>query len=188
MYLVLAVGCFALYAVKGDGGVLVNEGFLLAGAVLLVVGAFSYTSGWRMTVDEKQALEAASSAVGFAVGPRLCAAGLARSAQPSTWRVLCYSADEPPTRRGLVLVDAVDGRVVEHLVEDTPPTTSPPGPPTPDAARSHIRRASWRPQDGRGAQDGGSRPSQSAVMTGNSTVGGSRTRSSSDAGESTVSM
>jgi hypothetical protein len=37
--------------------------------------------------------------------------------------VLAYSADEPPTRRALVLVDAIDGHVVEHLVQplDEPP-------------------------------------------------------------------
>jgi hypothetical protein len=34
--------------------------------------------------------------------------------------VLCYSAEDPPRQRGLVLVDAVDGRVVEHLSEDNP--------------------------------------------------------------------
>jgi hypothetical protein len=32
--------------------------------------------------------------------------------------VLCYSTEEPPRQRGLVLVDAVDGRVIQHLVED----------------------------------------------------------------------
>lgn len=120
MYLVLAVGCLGLYAAKGDGGVLVNSGFLLAGAILLVVGAYSYTSGWRMTVDEKQALEAAGSAVGFAVGHASAQQVWRGLRSRPTWRVLCYSADEPPTRRGLVLVDAVDGSVVEHLVEDTP--------------------------------------------------------------------
>jgi hypothetical protein len=34
--------------------------------------------------------------------------------------VLCYSAEEPPRQRGLVLVDAIDGRVVEHMIEDNP--------------------------------------------------------------------
>jgi hypothetical protein len=34
--------------------------------------------------------------------------------------VLCYSAEEPPRQRGLVLVDAIDGHVVEHLVESNP--------------------------------------------------------------------
>jgi len=37
-----------------------------------------------------------------------------------TWRVLCYSAEEPPMRRGLVLVDAIDGHVVEQLDEPNP--------------------------------------------------------------------
>jgi len=34
-----------------------------------------------------------------------------------TWRVLCYSAEEPPRERGLVLVDAVDGSIVQSLRE-----------------------------------------------------------------------
>jgi hypothetical protein len=34
--------------------------------------------------------------------------------------VLCYSAEEPPLKRGLVLVDAVDGAIVECLVEANP--------------------------------------------------------------------
>jgi hypothetical protein len=33
---------------------------------------------------------------------------------------LCYSAEDPPLRRALVLIDAVDARVVEQLVEDNP--------------------------------------------------------------------
>ena len=41
-----------------------------------------------------------------------------------TWRILCYSAEEPPQRRGFVLVDAVDGRVGEHVVEDNPESWS----------------------------------------------------------------
>jgi hypothetical protein len=34
--------------------------------------------------------------------------------------VLVYSAEEPPKRRALVLVDAIDGSVVEHLAQDNP--------------------------------------------------------------------
>jgi hypothetical protein len=45
--------------------------------------------------------------------------------------VLCYSTEDPPERRGLVLVDAVDGQVVEHLVEDNPERWSA-APPTTD--------------------------------------------------------
>jgi hypothetical protein len=34
--------------------------------------------------------------------------------------VLCYSAEDPPAERGLVLVDAIDGHIVEHLREENP--------------------------------------------------------------------
>ena len=34
--------------------------------------------------------------------------------------VLCYSTEDPPHQRGLVLVDAIDGSVVEQMVEDNP--------------------------------------------------------------------
>jgi hypothetical protein len=37
-----------------------------------------------------------------------------------TWRILVYSADDPPTKRGLVQVDGVDGTVVSAYVEDNP--------------------------------------------------------------------
>jgi hypothetical protein len=37
-----------------------------------------------------------------------------------TWRIFCYSAEEPPLQRGLVLVDAVNGNIVECLVEKNP--------------------------------------------------------------------
>ena len=36
------------------------------------------------------------------------------------WRILLYSDENPPDKRGLVLVDGVDGTVVEHFVEDNP--------------------------------------------------------------------
>lgn len=120
MYLVIAAACLALYVVRGDGGVLVNGGFLLAAGILGAVGVFSVTSGWRMTIDEKQALAAAGEAIGFPVGHASAQQVWRGLRSRPTWRVLCYSADDPPTRRGLVLVDAVDGRVIEHLVEATP--------------------------------------------------------------------
>ena len=49
--------------------------------------------------------------------PSRCGAGL--RSRP-TWRVLCYSAEDPPAQRGLVLVDAIDGAVVQYFVEANP--------------------------------------------------------------------
>ena len=95
-----------------------NNGFLWAAILLAVVGLFSISSGWRMKVDEKQALVAAQGAVGFAVGHASAQQVWRGLRSRPTWRVLIYSAEEPPRRRGLVLVDAVDGRVLEHLTQE----------------------------------------------------------------------
>jgi hypothetical protein len=120
IYLGIAACCVALWATRGDGGVLVNEGMLCAAAILGSVGLFSLTSGWRMRVDEKQALVMAQGAVGFAAGHASAQQVWRGVRSRPTWRVLVYSAENPPSQRGLVLVDAVDGRVLEHMVEANP--------------------------------------------------------------------
>ncbi|HSL75049.1 MAG TPA: hypothetical protein VK853_11300 [Ilumatobacteraceae bacterium] len=119
IYLAVAAICVVVYLVGSDSA-LVNRGFLVAAAVLAAVGVFSITSGWRMHVDEKDALVAAQQALGFPVGHASAQQVWRGLRSRPTWRVLCYSAEDPPVRRGLVLVDAVDGRVVEQLSEDNP--------------------------------------------------------------------
>jgi hypothetical protein len=104
----------------GDHPVLVNGGFLLAAVLLGFAGIMSITSGWRMHIDEKGALVAASSSVGFPVGHASAQLAWRGLRSRPTWRILCYSAEEPPKRRGFVMIDAVDGHTVEHLVEDNP--------------------------------------------------------------------
>jgi hypothetical protein len=116
MYLGFAAIIAAIYFLANDAAV-VNSGWLVAAVVLAAVGLFSISSGWRMTVDEKEALVAAQGAVGFAVGHASAQQVWRGLRSRPTWRVLCYSAEEPPAQRGLVLVDAVDGRILEHLVE-----------------------------------------------------------------------
>ena len=116
MYLGIAAVFSTIYFLAGDAAV-VNTGWLVGSVVLAAVGVLSITSGWRMTVDEKEALVAAQGAVGFGVGHASAQQVWRGLRSRPTWRVLCYSAEEPPTQRGLVLVDAVDGRIVEHLVE-----------------------------------------------------------------------
>lgn len=121
LYLVTAAVCFVIWAVRsGDDSPIVNDGFLWAAVLLTAVAAVHLTSGWRMKVDEQDALAAASEAIGFPVGHASAQQVWRGLRSRPTWRVFCYSAEEPPRRRALVLVDAVDGRVLEHLVEDNP--------------------------------------------------------------------
>lgn len=119
IYLAVAALCVAVRYGFPDAAV-VNDGWLLGAVILLVAGAVSITSGWRMHVDEKEALVKAQRAVGFAVGHASAQQVWRGFRSRPTWRVLCYSAEDPPVERGLVLVDAVDGSVVEQLVESNP--------------------------------------------------------------------
>ncbi len=119
IYALLAAGCVAVYLFADDSPV-VNEGWLLAGVLLGIMATISITSGWRMHIDEKDALVAAQQAVGFGVGHASAQQVWHGIRSRPTWRVLCYSAEEPPRQRGLVLVDAVDGSIVEQLVQDNP--------------------------------------------------------------------
>ena len=58
--------------------------------------------------------------MGFAVGHASAQLGWRGLRSRPTWRILLYSNEEPPARRGLVLVDGVDGDVLSHFVEDNP--------------------------------------------------------------------
>ena len=120
IYLGAAAVCVALYLITRPGATLVNRGMVWAAVILALLGVFSITSGWRMHVDEKQALVAAQGAVGWAVGHASAQQVWRGLRSRPTWRVLVYSAENPPRQRGLVLVDAVDGRVIEHLTEANP--------------------------------------------------------------------
>jgi hypothetical protein len=119
IYLSLAAVCVVVYLVFDDAAV-VNGGWLAGAAVLAAVGLFSITSSWRMHVDETEALVAAQQALGFPVGHASAQQVWRGLRSRPTWRVLCYSAEDPPTERGLVLVDAIDGRIIEHLREGNP--------------------------------------------------------------------
>jgi len=121
IYLVLATGCFALWATYREGTrVLVNDGFLGAAILLLVVGGYHLAAAWPLAVRDTDALVAAAGAVGFPVGHASAQLGWRGMRSRPTWRILLYSGEDPPTRRGLVLVDAVDGDVLAQFTEDNP--------------------------------------------------------------------
>ena len=129
LYLVLAAVAVVMWVIGDGSWPIVNEGWLSGAGALAVMGLISISSGWRMNVDEREALVAAQQAVGFAVGHASAQQVWRGVRSRPTWRVLCYSVEEPPEQRGLVLVDAIDGRVVEHLVEDNPERWSAAPPP-----------------------------------------------------------
>lgn len=120
LYLVLAVGCVGTWIAAGDDAVLVNDGLLGVGIGLALFGVYSLIAALPTKLDERDALVAATRQVGFPVGHASAQLAWRGLRSRPTWRILLFSADEPPSRRGLVLVDAVDGTVVDHFTEANP--------------------------------------------------------------------
>jgi hypothetical protein len=117
------MGLFAIalwFATRNGDPVLVNGGLLAGGIALILFGMYSYQAGFDLEVDERDALVAATRTVGFPVGHASAQLGWRGVRSRPTRRILVYSNEEPPTKRGLVLVDGVAGTVLEHFVEDNP--------------------------------------------------------------------
>jgi hypothetical protein len=122
-YLYLAVAAAAILAwvlTRSSDPVLVNDGYMWAAAGLAAVGVYHLLAGWNLDCDERDALVAATRKVGFAVGHASAQLGWRGLRSRPTWRILLYSAENPPTKRGLVLVDGVDAEIVSYFVEANP--------------------------------------------------------------------
>ena len=114
MYLAIALAAFI-------GGVVAGNGGLVAGAVLLAsFAAYAWSAAWPLNVDQTEALATASRTVGFPVGHASASLAWRGLRSRPVWRILLYSADEPPSIRGLVELDAVDGRVLGEYTERNP--------------------------------------------------------------------
>lgn len=120
VYGAAAAVCLVLWVLQPGGDVLVNDGILGAAGVLAAIAVWHVATAWPLVTTDADALVAAVRHVGFPVGHASAQLGWRGLRSRPTWRILLYSADSPPSKRGLVLVDGVDGTVVGGLVEDNP--------------------------------------------------------------------
>ena len=118
----LAVAATAGLAVvlRGSDGVLVNGALAPLAIGCALIGGYHLIAGYHLKVREGDALVAASREVGFSVGHASAQLGFRGLRSRPTWRLLLYSAENPPEQRGLVLVDAINGQVLDKLVENNP--------------------------------------------------------------------
>ena len=121
LYGIGALLCLVVWNIgNSDDSVLVNRGLVFAACLLGAMAIISFSSGWKMSIDESEALVRATRKVGFPVGHASAQQVWRGLRSRPTWRIFCYSVEEPPRQRGLVLVDAVNGEIVECLVEANP--------------------------------------------------------------------
>lgn len=95
--------------------------FWVGVGVLAVLAAWHFAAGWRLGLEQEEALARAAAQVPFAVGHASAALTFHGMRARPRWSVVMYSADEPPTERALVEFDAVSGTSVgEPYVEAVP--------------------------------------------------------------------
>ena len=97
-----------------------NSGLIGAGVFLLLVAGYHFLAAWPLKIDQTEALAVASRTVGFPVGHASAQLGWRGLRSRPSWRVLVYSADSPPSMRGLVELDAVDAEVIGEYTEPNP--------------------------------------------------------------------
>ena len=114
MYAALAVLSFAGWIWS------TNTGLLAAAVLLAAISGYHFATAWNLAVDQTQALVVATRTVGFPVGHASAQLAWRGLRSRPVWRILLYSADEPPTMRGLVELDAVDGHVMGEYTEPNP--------------------------------------------------------------------
>ena len=96
-------------------------GMWLAVALLVAIGGYHLIAGHHLAVKDSEALTRANAAMGFPVGHASAVLGFDGPLARPTWNVLMFSADEPPTLRGLVRIDGRSGEIVETYTEPRPP-------------------------------------------------------------------
>jgi hypothetical protein len=120
LYILIGIACIVVRSSAGNDAVLVNGGVTVAGIVLIGVGLYHLQGGWDLAFDEEHALHAATRQVGFPVGHASAQLGWRGVRSRPTWRILLYSNEPTPEQRGLVLVDGVDGEIIDHFTEKNP--------------------------------------------------------------------
>ncbi|MGB7859937.1 MAG: hypothetical protein WBM90_05525 [Acidimicrobiia bacterium] len=108
-----------VYAVAAAVSLLtIPSGWIVAiGFAALAV--WQFLSSWPLDIDENQAMTLAGGAVEFPVGHASAAVRFHGWRSRPRWAVVLYSASEPPDERALVVVDAVDGSIVEQPYVET---------------------------------------------------------------------
>lgn len=98
-----------------DGGWIVGIGFTS-------LALWQFLSSWPLVVDESEAMTTAGGAVDFPIGHSSASVRFHGWRSRPRWSVMLYSAAEPPDQRALVVVDAVNGAIVETpYVEEIAP-------------------------------------------------------------------
>ena len=93
------------------------SGMWVIAGLLTLIGAYHIAAGRHLEIKDGAALEIANKETEFPVGHASAVLGFDGLLARPVWNVLVFSADDPPTQRGLIRVDGRSGEVVETYTE-----------------------------------------------------------------------
>lgn len=99
-------------------------GMWIVVGMFVAIGIYHFVAGHHLAVKDHEALTIANKATEFPVGHASAVLGFDGITARPIWNVLVFSADEPPSQRGLVRVDGRSGAIVETYTEPVPPAES----------------------------------------------------------------
>ncbi|MEA2003029.1 MAG: hypothetical protein U9N84_14230 [Actinomycetota bacterium] len=102
------------------GGIVAGlpTGMWVMATILVAIGVYHLAAGHHLGVKDAAALTAANRATKFPVGHASAVLGFDGILARPVWNVLVFSADEPPSQRGLVRIDGKSGEIIETYVEE----------------------------------------------------------------------
>lgn len=95
-------------------------GMWLMVGLFVAIGLYHRIAGWELQIMDGEALEIANRTAEFPAGHASAALNFEGWRARPVWNVLMFSADDPPTQRGLVRVDGINGEVIGSYVEAVP--------------------------------------------------------------------
>ena len=119
-WIAVALVAAAVAAASGTDGVLVNKGLVVFAGGAALIGLYHVVAGTGLKIRDADALAIASQHVGFPIGHASAQLGFQGLLSRPTWRILLYSAENPPQKRGIVLIDGRSAAVLGDYVEDNP--------------------------------------------------------------------
>ncbi|HUR50337.1 MAG TPA: hypothetical protein VMY88_12525 [Acidimicrobiales bacterium] len=121
VFAVAAALSAALWFTRGEGGVLVNSGFVAAAVGFALLAGYFAASARGVRVWEDGAIATAKQITDLPAGTGRAQLAWRGLLGRPVWRVLIHDESGAQARRGVVIVDAADGSVVEHLKETVAP-------------------------------------------------------------------
>jgi hypothetical protein len=95
--------------------------YWVTAALMAILAVWHFRASWPLGIDQEKALEVGASLAPFAVGHASAAVTFHGARSRPQWSVIMYSADDPPSMRSLVQLDAVTGKPVAAVYTESVP-------------------------------------------------------------------